>query len=637
MAGQQESVETIRIPWYATDEQRIVHASASVPTNTGADQLLVNCFPVLHKNPMAPDAGTQKVYSRAGLSQVETTVDISSVVAEPDRCVALDMLAMGQLADVIVIAYLDRSNDKIYIVQYRTFDNTCLKIGEISGYSVSYTVSLSELSVSNVPGVGVTVYPLSNSGGALSAGYFALTTSGLFTASSLTEIVDTDFPPKQTPARQITGNFVQMDGYTFILTVDGAIYNSDLNSITSWNTSGYTNAASRPDLGRTLVRYKHHIVAFGESSIEFFNNAGIAPPASPLERTNQAFINFGTNSAKGVINVDDTLYWFAASANNTIGLWKLEGYTPMLLSDQYYSYKTNTVPEYCNLQSFMMHGMRHIMTNVWGYNNMGWLEDSTEASPITPDNENLWGTWVYCVDTKAWWWWAFEFGLSDNVTNNNGYTPQAILWAHQRQHTWSSRTYAILVCAFLNGTTINNYGAHPMYLSQGIEGSGYNTAFDAVRDGNATTLFYWRIPVQIVTNVYDFGTNNRKSIPRAKVIANDFITSFVNSSEPWISFEIEGLTYRFGWTHYNTAILYHNTSAVAPNATPDLWHTRHKILPVEVVAAAADQTAVDPQTASRFYFNNLGQAREWRFVFNMSTFTPLRLDSLELTIRKDTH
>lgn len=635
MAAQQEGPSTIRLPWYGHDMQRAHHPFGLTTTSVGAQQF-VNCFPVVHKNPIQPDAGAMEIISRPPFKAIETDVDLTGVVADPDRVVPYDMISMSQLDDVLVIAYRDRSNDKLYIVQYRPWANTCLKIGEVSGFSSSsHQVSLTEIEVSNVPGIAVSIYSKDGGSSITTSGWYALTTSGLFTASSLTEITDTDFPPKQVPARAITGAFVQMDGYTFIMTQDGSIYNSDLNSITSWNTSGYVEAASKPDLGRTLVRYKHHIVAFGESSIEFYNDAGIAPPASPLERTNQAFINFGVIGPKAVINIDDTLYWISASSYGTIGLWKLEGYTPVRLSDNTFNMLADYLGGEYNLQSCVLGGLRHLILNTWNTNALGWISDPNEPSAIPPDNSTLWGTPVYCIDTKAWWWWSYEFGLSDVLVAGTGFSPSWILFAKGRHATLAGTQFKMMAATFLNGTTINNYGAHVSYIRAPNEALGSSLQYESTRDGNATTLLYWRVPVQIVTNVQDFETNNRKRISRAKIIAKDMRANIVNGTgEPFTSFASEGHTYRFGWTNYNQALYYNSTY---PMTSPDLWHVYYKSLPVDIVTGTTGLTAIDTETSSRYYHNNLGTAREWQFVFNCNTFVPLTLESLELTIHMGTH
>jgi hypothetical protein len=621
----QDSLQTIRIPWYAADMQRLYAQGNYFNKRTGVEQDMVNCFPIVYKDPIRGDAGTPQIVSRAPLYQPEMTVDLTGVVGNADRITVLDVITMTQLTDVLVVAYEDASDSKIYIVQYRSEANTCLKIGEITGYTTHH-VKLTELDISNTPYVAVAVYPYDTST-TTSAGYYAATTSGLFTASSLTEITDTDFPPKQTPARPITGGFVQMDGYTFILTKDSYIYNSDINSISSWNTSANLKAGSKPDQGVCLVRYKHHIIACGDNTIEFFNNIGTAPPASPLERTQQAFISMGVAGPKAIINVDDVLYFLAHSSNNALGLWKIEGYTPILLSQPYQSYMAFQDRHNTNLQVFSMYGVRHIIMNSWRESQSGWVTDPQEANPVTPENDELWSSLVYCIDSKAWWNFALECT----------YRPVALFCASSVSSSWSPRYFFWFAAdaADLDGVTQDNYGAHPTYHTQLYEPNSSGAYYDTFRDGNATTLLYWRIPVQVITNIYDFGTRNRKTITRAYVVADDIVPRMnVPASEPDVSFISEGLTYRFGWSNLNSSFF---GGAVTSDVLGEenLWKIRNKSIPFDT--DFADSDIAEPQTRSRYYFNNLGTGREWKFVFNCNAIAPIRLDSLELTISKRSH
>lgn len=107
------------------------------------------------------------------------------------------------------------------------------------------------------------------------------------TREHLAKIIDTDFP-------NATGGFVELDGYIFVIDINGNVYNSDLNSITSWAATSYINASMRPSTGIGLARHKDLILAFGQDGIDVYRNAG-NPTGSPLVRVG-GFRGFGTNS-----------------------------------------------------------------------------------------------------------------------------------------------------------------------------------------------------------------------------------------------------------------------------------------------------------------------------------------------------
>lgn len=106
------------------------------------------------------------------------------------------------------------------------------------------------------------------------------------TKTPVAKIIDVDFPS------QIVGQFVEMDGYVFIGTQNGRIYNSDLNSVSAWSSSSFASANQATDGGAGLAKLKDQILAFGANSIEYWYNAGNAA-GSPLSRTARAVTGIG--------------------------------------------------------------------------------------------------------------------------------------------------------------------------------------------------------------------------------------------------------------------------------------------------------------------------------------------------------
>ena len=100
-------------------------------------------------------------------------------------------------------------------------------------------------------------------------------------AGTVTQITDGQFPGNN--SRVLAGGMAHMDGYSFQMDTTGDLWNSDLNSITSWTASGYIPCNSYPDTGVAAMRFKSFIMGFGSLSIQFFRNAG-NPFGSPLKR-----------------------------------------------------------------------------------------------------------------------------------------------------------------------------------------------------------------------------------------------------------------------------------------------------------------------------------------------------------------
>ena len=147
------------------------------------------------------------------------------------------------------------------------------------------------------------------------------------TGGALTSISDVDFPGN-VAGETITGNFANLNGYAYIMTISGRIYNSDLNSLSAWTASSYLSAQMSPDAGLGVIRYKDQIMAFGKESIEFFQDVG-NPTGSPLKSTSQGYINIGCISQYTYSTFDDTVVWLGSSAESGIGLYMLNGFQPV--------------------------------------------------------------------------------------------------------------------------------------------------------------------------------------------------------------------------------------------------------------------------------------------------------------------
>lgn len=146
---------------------------------------------------------------------------------------------------------------------------------------------------------------------------------------AMTNINDADFPGNA--GETVTGGFASMNGYNYIMTLSGKIYNSDLNSISAWTSTSFLSANMEPDGGVGVLRYKNTIMAFGKESIEFYQDVGNAT-GSPLQRVDQGFIKLGVVNQYCYKALDDTVAWLGTSANSTVSLYMLDGYSPKRVS-----------------------------------------------------------------------------------------------------------------------------------------------------------------------------------------------------------------------------------------------------------------------------------------------------------------
>lgn len=147
------------------------------------------------------------------------------------------------------------------------------------------------------------------------------TNSGItITRTIVAKIIDSDFPT------DAVGAMVVMNGYTYVITTSGKIHNSDLNSITSWSSIGYISAQAEPDKGISLVKYKNTIIAFGVTSIEFFEDVG-NPTGSPLKVIPNATLVAGCLTGTAIRQYDDSIYFIGNTNSTNLNLFELKNYS----------------------------------------------------------------------------------------------------------------------------------------------------------------------------------------------------------------------------------------------------------------------------------------------------------------------
>lgn len=105
-------------------------------------------------------------------------------------------------------------------------------------------------------------------------------TSGLITIDTSNTVVtcsDTDLPTHQP-------NPIFLDGYVFLVSNDGKIFNCELNNPLSWTTDAYVVAEQEADITLRIAKVNNYLLAFGKNSIEYYWDAANAAPDSPMQR-----------------------------------------------------------------------------------------------------------------------------------------------------------------------------------------------------------------------------------------------------------------------------------------------------------------------------------------------------------------
>jgi len=143
--------------------------------------------------------------------------------------------------------------------------------------------------------------------------------------ATLTEVTDADYPAITVPG------IVYLDGYYFVMTPAGRIYNSAINDPTSWNALEFIQCQAETDSGVAIARISNYVVGFSQYTIEFFYDAG-NPTGSPLLPMTSAQANIGCACGQSVVNTDGTILFIGQSKHFGRGVYLLNGTNPQKVS-----------------------------------------------------------------------------------------------------------------------------------------------------------------------------------------------------------------------------------------------------------------------------------------------------------------
>lgn len=373
-------MRTKRIPLVGSITTRNNNPLSTMATK---DQAFINCYPTIVKNTVTGEI-TLKINKRPGLSRTGGGGDVSGAYALDG--IMWTGYSGGPLA---VFLYYMGPTGAQDIAVYSAAGG--LQIGSTITGTFSGVGYLSETTVSNIANL---VILAKQSGDGLFHAYFC-PESGAWT-----EITDGQYPINN--GLVTIGNMAHMSGWAFVMCTNGQIWNSDLNSLSSWSANNFITAQSIPDGGAGVIRNGEYIIAFGRSSMEFYENAG-NPTGSPLRYVKGATRNIGVpvKTGRWWTHVGDYLYFIGVDGQSgKISLYKVIGTSVEQVSD---TTKDSIFSQYGTplLRGvFVAHGMNHIVV-------------SMASSAI--------GDFCYCVETNFWWEFpAIESGVQIQAAVGKG-------------------------------------------------------------------------------------------------------------------------------------------------------------------------------------------------------------------------
>ena len=216
---------------------------------------------------------------------------------------------------------------------------------------------------------------------------------------TVTEITDTDFPPKQTPAVPLAYGGVVLDNVLYVLGTNGIVYGSEAvvdTGPTNWGALDFLEAGRDPDSGVAIGKHHDNAVIYGTNTIEFMYNAGNTAGLS-LSRRQDISYNIGMQSGETLWEEGDRAFFIGRNFSGSLGVYTLENFqirkisTPTIdsmLSDSLGKQSYLAVGSGVSAQGHIFYTLTlyHVSTTI-----------VPDITLVFDDTAGLWGEWTTSV------------------------------------------------------------------------------------------------------------------------------------------------------------------------------------------------------------------------------------------------
>lgn len=258
-----------------------------------------------------------------------------------------------------------------------------------------------------------------------------------------------------------------LNGFSYVMTSHAVIQQSELNSVdtaSSWNPVNFVTAQIEPDNGVFLTKQLVYVVALKQWTVEYFFDAG-NETGSSLSPVQGMKVNYGCASADSVQRINDTLLFLCSSQTSS-------NQVAMLYQGQVTIVSTAAIDRLLATAD---------LSTVYSWQ---LAINGHSFYVLTIKNDNL--TLVYDLTQDLWCQWTDKNGnylpIVASSYDNTG--------KHIIQHESNGKTYY-------------------------IDSSYYKDDVDP-------------IVVEIVTPIFDAGSNNKKHLNRLRFIADQQPGSTLN-------------------------------------------------------------------------------------------------------------
>ena len=150
-------------------------------------------------------------------------------------------------------------------------------------------------------------------------------------STTLVEITDVDFPPKQTPALTITKGGSSLNNTLYVGCTNGEIWNSAVEDPTTWGSADFTTAEVSTDAGVMIFPHSDHIAALGTKSCEFFYDNANAT-GSPLNVRTDVHHEIGAADFSTAWVEDSTVYFVGQTPSGSLAVYLMSNFAVQKVS-----------------------------------------------------------------------------------------------------------------------------------------------------------------------------------------------------------------------------------------------------------------------------------------------------------------
>lgn len=169
--------------------------------------------------------------------------------------------------------------------------------------------------------------------------------NGEFTITVLTSATFT-YAVTGTPATPATGSItlqggpttvpglVYLNDYMFVGTMRGEIFNCDRSDFDAWDILSFITPEKEPSLLVCIAKSLNFLVAFKSWDTEFYYDAELPPPGSPLQEQESAYLKLGCAAAQSVVEFDGGIVFVSKrdQLQRSREVHVLNGLTPQKIS-----------------------------------------------------------------------------------------------------------------------------------------------------------------------------------------------------------------------------------------------------------------------------------------------------------------